>query len=142
MDTRWAADQRIPRDTRALRDLMETHSYQNCGSYSVIAPSNASAQLKAPNETLTAKSRFGKTARVRSSTSDALANHRDIASRNSSARSTPCACSATASPAWPLRCSIAMENGGVMRALTQRLYSLRDSTLGSPDATELAQHPG
>ena len=84
--------------TAALRDLMETHSYQNCGSYSVIAPSNASAQLKAPNETLTAKSRFGKTARVRSSTSDALANHRDIASRNSSARSTPCACSATASP--------------------------------------------
>ena len=26
-----------------------------------------------------------------------------------------------------------------MRALTQRLYSLRDSTLGSPDATELAR---
>jgi hypothetical protein len=78
--------------TAELRDLMETHSYQNCGNYSMIKQSSASAQLRTPNETLTAKSRYGKTARVRSSTSDALANRRDIASRHSSARS------ATASP--------------------------------------------
>ena len=50
--------------TAALRDLMETHSYQNCGDYSVITQSSASEQLKTPSDSLTAKSRFGKTARV------------------------------------------------------------------------------
>ena len=84
--------------TAALRDLMETHSYQNCGNYSVIRQSSASAQLKTPSETLTAKSRFGKTARVRSNASYALATDLTIASRNASARSTPCGCSPTVNP--------------------------------------------
>ena len=84
--------------TAALRDLMETHSYQNCGNYSMITQSNASAQLKTPSETLTAKSRFGKTARVHSDEPEALATHLDITSQNCSARSTPCSCSTTTTP--------------------------------------------
>ena len=84
--------------TAALRDLMETHSYQNCGNYSMITQSKTSAQLKTPSETLTAKSRFGKTARVRSGASDALATHLGSTSQNCSARSTPCSCSTTSTP--------------------------------------------
>ena len=84
--------------TAALRDLMETHSYQNCGDYSVITQSSASEQLKTPSDSLTAKSRFGKTARARSIASDALATHLGIASRNACARFQPYACSATTTP--------------------------------------------
>ena len=83
--------------TAALRDLMGTHPYQNCGNYSVTTQSSASAQLRTPSDTLTTKSRFGKTARVRSVT-QTLASHCSSASQNEAARSSPCTCSATANP--------------------------------------------
>ena len=86
--------------TSELRSLMETHSYQNCGNYSAITQTDASAQLKTPSDALTTKSRFGKTARVRS-VPRALASHRCSTSRNDAARSSPCACSTTANPDRP-----------------------------------------
>ena len=48
--------------------------------------------------------------------------------------------------AWPVEseggCVESDRKVSFMRALTQRLYSLRDSTLGSPVASEQAQQAG